>query len=1025
MEQSRSSSELRSRFHIFFSQSCPAQTTKYPAETTEVILVPTSVLPLQPQAAPWGQVGMGVEKIETKIKPRRGRVTLREIKERVEALLEQRAYAQVEEEIEAFSRVYTPKERDVDWAELQVRLAFAEEQLGRYDTETAKTAYELLKFTDRHAEIGAIEWVLGRMHLGLGKVRVALRYLRNSFSQFDRIEDGRRKAQVLNTLGRACFLSGRMKEAIEHLTGALDLCHQGKGNMHQEAMLRGNLGACRIFTGEWSLASDMLRGSLKLYEETGDRLEIARRSIALARLLIMQRNFSEAEELLQRAEALSQTYPREKAMAYESLGDLAKEKGQFQKAKQYYQKTLDIGRKLASQGDIINQVQRRRAELLLMEGQNLQASKCCEEALCVSQYLGDKYEEGCCYRVQALISEAQGNLKETKESFEKAIRILSSIKEKFELGRTLLEQGRFYAFALKDRYRGLNLLQEADRLFSEIGPGCRYYQGLAKLQMARVEMAFSRPNEAQSFVAQAETIFGELGEKDALKDTEELRSQVEGRFGKATDSEENPYLLLKELSLEPPSEAGLRERLKSLLHTLAQRVGADQGFVAYRETDGLKVAERVKLREEEAEKALHLLAANSLEPGKLMVKLSAEGKFSPLKVGALLVMPLGLKGRLDGILCLAQKPGRIGWRQEDVHFFVAASEHIHRVVADLRVEGLEAENLVLRAYQIADSYGFPRLITDDEKMKEVLRIADKVKNAREPVLLTGESGTGKELIAKLIHYSSQRKEMPFMAINCGAIPENLLESELFGHERGAFTDARSQRKGLFEIANGGTVFLDEVGDMNLALQPKLLRFLETKSFRRVGGTREIKVVVRVIAATNKDLQARVKAGKFSDALFYRLNCFTMELPSLGQRREDIPLLVNYFLERLNQANHTRRTITPEAMEMFMEREYPGNVRELENLIKKAVILADGDMITPDLVQESERAAGRSEEKGLLKEKVGNFERGLIKKALAKHGGNRTKTAEFLGLSRRGLLKKMVKYSIKGETSMNKCSQKCQ
>ena len=445
-------------------------------------------------------------------------------------------------------------------------------------------------------------------------------------------------------------------------------------------------------------------------------------------------------------------------------------------------------------------------------------------------------------------------------------------------------------------------------------------------------------------------------------------------------------------------------------------MGADQGFVAYREADGLRVAERMKLREEEAERALSLLAADSLEPGELLVKLSPDGKFSPLRAGAFMVMPLGLREKLDGMVYLAQKPGRIGWRKEGVQFFVAASEHIHRVVAEPRVEGLGAENLVLRAYQIADSYGFPRLITNNQKMKEVLRVVDRIKDAQGAVLLIGESGTGKGLIAKLIHFRGQRALGPFVTVDCASITESLAEDELFGHIKGAFTGATQDRRGKFEEANGGTIFLDEVSTLKPDLQVRLLRVLEEGEVQRRGDNRWRKVDVRVIAATNKDLQAEVKAGRFREDVFYRLNCFPIELPPLRQRKGDIPLLVNYLLGRFSRGNHHKKVITPEAMEKLMEYDYPGNVREMKNLIKRAVVYADGDMITPDLITSSSgkglQIKGFSEFSLNLRKRVEKVEAQAIAEALSSHSWNRTKAAKVLGISYPSLLKKIKSYGLR-------------
>jgi DNA-binding NtrC family response regulator/tetratricopeptide (TPR) repeat protein len=877
--------------------------------------------------------------------------------------------------------------------------------------------YESYKQSEHHRVVGLSQRFLGRAFAQLGDYGQANDYFQDSLSTFRRADDERETLIAYNCIANVNFATSKYDRALMNLEKGLVIA-QKRRRKRDEALILGNIGSVYRKMGKWQLARGYLKQSLDFFEKLGDKIEIARRNLASGRLDLLLRNWDNASKHFERALIISQEhgYEREEAMSLESLGDLAKERGDLDLARDYYQRTLDIGRRLA-QKDLINQVQRRRAELLIMEGKDLEeASKCCEEALKVSQSLGDRLEEGCCFKVQALIHEARGNLEGVRGNFEKAVRILESIEDKFELGRTLLEQGRFIASVFKQREKGLDLLQGADRLFSEIGPECQYYRGLARMQMARVEMLFSHPDEALNFIAQAEAIFGELEEKDALKDTAKHRSQVERHLDRATNSEENPYLLLKELSLKPPSEAGLRSHLKSLLHTLTQRVGADLGFVAYRETVGLKVAERVKLREEEAEKALHLLAANSLEPGRLMIKLSADGKFSPLKVGAFLVMPLGLKGRLDGILYLAKKPGRIGWRQDDVNFFVAASEHIYRIVADLRVEGLEAENLVLRAYQIADRYGFPRLITEDGRMKKVLRKIDRVKDAQEPVLLTGESGTGKELVARLIHYSGQRALGPFVTVDCASITESLLEDELYGHVKGAFTGATQERRGRFEEANGGGIFLDEISTLKPDLQAKLLRVLEEGEVQRRGDNRWRRVDVRVIAATNKDLQAEVKAGSFREDVFYRLNCFTIELPPLRERKGDIALLVDHFIGVSCRDNGGKqiRGVTPEAMEVLMEYDYPGNVRELRNLIRRAVTFTDdGEMITPTLVSFSGRGKrGFSESSLNLRKRVEKVEAQTIAKALSLHSWNKTKVAKTLGISYPSLLKKIKSYGLR-------------
>jgi two-component system NtrC family response regulator len=299
------------------------------------------------------------------------------------------------------------------------------------------------------------------------------------------------------------------------------------------------------------------------------------------------------------------------------------------------------------------------------------------------------------------------------------------------------------------------------------------------------------------------------------------------------------------------------------------------------------------------------------------------------------------------------------------------------------------------------------------QMQEVFLSIRKVATTEVPVLIVGESGTGKELVAKAIHINSSRRGSPFVVINCSAIPEALLESELFGHEKGAFTGAHIQRKGRFEMAQGGTLFLDEIGELSLSLQVKLLRFLQEQNIERVGGRETIAVDTRVLAATNKDLKQALKEGKFREDLYYRLGVVTISLPPLRRREEDILLLATSFLQRYAYDNKKKITgFTPQAIHAIKAYPWPGNVRELENRVKRAVIMAEGQKVTPiDL--ELTSSYERFEHKG-LKEAREALEKELIEKAIAKNKRNITKAAEELGVSRPTLYELMEKLGISKE-----------
>ena len=332
-------------------------------------------------------------------------------------------------------------------------------------------------------------------------------------------------------------------------------------------------------------------------------------------------------------------------------------------------------------------------------------------------------------------------------------------------------------------------------------------------------------------------------------------------------------------------------------------------------------------------------------------------------------------------------------------------------------ELLRRENRALRE-EIRKEHRFDDILAKSPKMLDIFRTITKIADYKTTVLVTGESGVGKELVARAIHHRSTRRGGPFVAVNCGAIPENLLESELFGHKKGAFTDAVHDRRGLFEEADGGTLFLDEIGELPLALQVKLLRVLEEEKIRRLGDARDIKIDVRIITATHRDLPAETKAGRFREDLFYRLNVLPIVVPPLRERREDIPLLIDHFVARNNARLGTSiRGLDTESRRLLFEYRWPGNVRELENTIERAMVLAEGDQIVAQDLPERLREARDPVQVQLasgelsVKKTMRIIEEILIRRALQRTKGNRTRAAEVLEISHRALLYKIKDYQI--------------
>ncbi len=379
-------------------------------------------------------------------------------------------------------------------------------------------------------------------------------------------------------------------------------------------------------------------------------------------------------------------------------------------------------------------------------------------------------------------------------------------------------------------------------------------------------------------------------------------------------------------------------------------------------------------------------------------------------------VPIRLRGEVLGVLSVDRVFDESVVLEEDVRFLeIVASmiAHAVRLYWTYRHEVSEGERM---RGELRRRYALPNIIGESDAMQDVFRIVGKVAGSNATVLLRGESGTGKELIAHALHYQGMRPKGPFVAVNCAALPENLLEAELFGYDKGAFTGAVASKPGRFELARGGTIFLDEVGDVSPALQAKVLRVLQERSFERLGGTKTLSTDARIVSATNRDLEAMTKSGDFREDLYWRLNVVPIFLPSLRERREDVPLLIEHFLDRFGGAAGREVTLSPEAMRLLLRYPWPGNIRELENTIQRLVVLAEDDEVRPSdlpmhlLVHDlpDEGGAGMT-----LEEEVEALERRRINAALRRHAFVQARAARELGITPRQLAYKVRKYDLEG------------
>src|SRR5690349_971868 len=519
--------------------------------------------------------------------------------------------------------------------------------------------------------------------------------------------------------------------------------------------------------------------------------------------------------------------------------------------------------------------------------------------------------------------------------------------------------------------------------------------------------------------------------------------------------------ILTEIGALLSSTLELREAFGKVMQIISDKLNMHRGtLVLLDESTGrLRTEAAVGLTDEEIARGKYALGegitGNVVATGRARIIpdlrnepdfLNRTGRLSPENrqhAISYICVPIKIGGRTAGALAIDKPFVSDDMLRSDHTFldiiaaFLSQAIQINRMVMRQKEELLE-ENAQLRA-QVRDRYRFENIIGDAPAMHEVFGTVGQVANSRATVLLLGETGTGKEMIAKAIHHNSPRKDRPFIRVNCGALTGTLLESELFGHVKGSFTGAIRDKIGRFEAADGGTIFLDEIGTLEPQLQVKLLRVLQEREFERVGDTQTVKVDVRVIAATNVDLQEEVAKQMFREDLFYRLNVVTVYLPPLRNRREDIPRLIDHFLDKYNAMNDRKlRRINREMLNVLLRYPWPGNVRELENAIERAVVLSRDEDFTEDLLPLSvrmfaaQRKTAQSSEsietltKKLADQAIGEYEmregeiyslvldqieHALIDRALSKCGGVKTKAADFLGINRNTLNKKVKELGI--------------
>lgn len=889
----------------------------------------------------------------------------------------------------------------------------------------------LLSSSAFHGRVGRVQWLLYKNYSALGNLNRAEICIRDAYAFFRRIDDQKGMIDALNGLGKLAFIKSDFNKAAQYVNDSIEL---SKGDNIRMARLIGNLGRIEIHTGDWKSAEHNLKTSLKLAHELKQPISVVRDHLSLGYLNLRQRLFILAARELKSASMIIEKNDlcRESIILLEYEGELAFEMGDIVGARKILLKAHDQSRELACESTLVTQIGRRLA-LVEQALENIDdALRIAQKALDLSIRLEEKTEIGLCRIVIAEIFASRKNYNSALDYCQEGLEIIREVGDKYDLSRTLLTVAKIYAGSgEKNGNSIIKLYDEAFRLFNSLklfywSAECRFKQGIFCCEHANISRGFKNLYEA-------EKIFEKISERTRIRSIQLYMQELSKLAVDVSLSSENEYKIFGNYFSEREYGDIKAGQIEEILNILAIRTKAERVIIYSIGQNEINILSQANLsrhhQKKFAQQFEELLGEeiNSEKP-TLMFDTRRDPFINDLLqtekgkvISSILVTPLRLRNEITGYLYLDRlssngtvKP----FGQNELNFVVGLADLISFKMAEYDKTVLEADNKRLKA-QLLEKATFPNIITQNKSLLEMLSRVQQVIDADISLSIEGETGSGKDLLSKTIHYSSNRRDKRFISVNCAALPETLLESELFGYKKGAFTGADRDKTGLFEEADGGTFFLDEIADMPLTIQAKVLRILEEKEIVRLGETKPYQVDVRIISATNKDLKVEMEAKRFRQDLYYRLTALCFRIPPLRERREDILLLIRHFAG-------DKIKFTPDTMKMMVAFDWPGNVRELENEVKKLVLLSgetgliDSSLLSGKIIKASGNSDGRELEintnidfsdKYSLYDYLAEYEKRFIIKALRDQNGVKKHAAAFLNIPESTLRLKIKQYSI--------------